>query len=195
MTCCILFCMFSPHHYGYVLGRRQLTVSFVWIPPTAYMCCFDKAFSPHWIFENHVLIVLSHTEKGMTGCCAFAGSDQQQGARVVCFLQKLSFDLSLLYLHITFKAFQGITLNHFTLSLNNGQDEHVGCERTNPVDLILWNSLFQAFQPDQKIFSPPLFCSSTLPLSLFLSVSFAHPSVFQRSHLQRAAAERCPFKD
>lgn len=135
-----------------------------------------------------------------TGVCSQTQTTSMKPALCIFFFWKTSFDLSR---SICIYHFIGV-LRHNTESLHSlaeqwARDEHVGCERTNPVDLFLWISfsLFSSFLvwPENNSALPCSAPPHNSPLSLSLSFFCACPFVFQCSHLQRAAAEHCPFKD
>lgn len=95
-----------------------------------------------------------------TGVCSQTQTTSMKPALCIFFFWKTSFDLSR---SICIYHFIGV-LRHNTESLHSlaeqwARDEHVGCERTNPVDLFLWISFSLSFRAswfDQRIIQPSL---------------------------------------
>lgn len=220
MICCDLFhskCSLTSF-WCCILGKTKKKPYCFWLNTTnwkirsAYMYCFDKVFEEISFFslhlwEAHIDRFVPRRKEIERDWCAFNAAQTQTSSMkpAMCTLLKdeLWFEVSSIYIY----HFIGV-LGHNTESLHFfteqwAKDEHVGCERTNSVDLFLWMSfsLFSSLLAlTQNHSALLLFCSSTqlcfISFLSYLSVSLSPSlSVFQRSHLQRAAAEHCPLKD
>lgn len=162
--------------------------------------CGEFVF-PHCVFERHILILLSHTVKRLTeaAVCSQTQDQQHEAGIVHSFERRAMIWVCSICIYDFIDVLRQNTESLHSLAEQWARNEHVGCERTNPVDLFLWISfsLFSSLLawPENNSALPCSAPPHNSPLSLFLSISSACPFVFQRSHLQRAAAERCPFKD